>query len=158
MGTWDFPNILNGQPSFVKQGSLGWLAFPTVEAGTGNAANVAENAANLYSVFAKSTHKPVVIDFLKTAVLSDSNIDVLLQNGSVPPVVGLERKIAKASNAEWLSFIYNLAKNAPSFQLSWDQALPPAEADALLTNLDALFLLKITPQQFADKMNKAMKR
>ena len=158
MGTWDFPNILNGQSSFVKQGSLGWLAFPTVEAGTGNPANVAGNAANLYSVFAKSSHKPVVVDFLKTAVLSDSNIDVLLQNGSVPPVVGLESKIAKASNAEWLSFIYNLAKNAPSFQLSWDQALSPAEADALLTNLDALFLLKITPKQFADKMNQAMKR
>jgi len=36
--------------------------------------------------------------------------------------------------------------------------LPAAEADALLTQLDALFLLKITPKQFADKMNQAMKR
>lgn len=158
MGTWDFPNILNGQPNFVKQGSLGWLAFPTVEGGSGNAADVAGNAANLYSVYAKSTHKAVAIDFLKTTVLTDANVDVLLQNGSVPPVVGLESKIAKAPNAEWLTFIYNLAKGAPSFQLSWDQALPPAEADALLTHLDALFLLKITPKQFADKMNQAMKR
>ncbi len=158
MGTWDFPNILNGQPNFAKQGHLGWLAFPTVEGGSGNAGDVAGNAANLYSVYAKSTHKAVAVDFLRTAVLSDANIDVLLQNGSVPPVFGLESKIAKASNAEWLTFVYNLAKNAPSFQLSWDQALPPAEADTLLTQLDALFLLKITPKQFADKMNQAMKR
>lgn len=158
MGTWDFPNILNGQPRFVKQGSLGWLAFPAVEGGSGNPADVAGNAANLYSVYAKSTHKAVAVDFLKTAVLSDANIDVLLENGSVPPVTGLESKIAKAPNAEWLTFVYHLAKNAPSFQLSWDQALPPAEADALLTNLDALFLLKITPKQFAEKMNQAMKR
>ena len=158
MGTWDFPNILNGQPDFIKQGSLGWLVFPSVEGGSGNAGDVAGNAANLYSLSAKSTHKATAIDFLKTAVLSDSNIDVLLRNGSVPPVVGLESKIAKATNAEWLTFVYSLAKNAPSFQLSWDQALPPAEADSLLTNLDALFLLKITPRQFADNMNKAMKR
>lgn len=157
MGTWDFPNILGGQPKFIKDGSLGWMAFPTVDGGTGNPADVVGNAANLYSVYSKSTHKAAVIDFLKTAVLSGSNIDVLLQNGSVPPVVGLEAKLAKAPNAEWLSFVYSAAKNAPSFQLSWDQALPPAEADALLTNLDALFLLKITPRQFADNMTKASK-
>src|SRR5262249_49587970 len=106
----------------------------------------------------KSAHKATVIDFLKTAVLSDSNIDVLLTNGSVPPVVGIEGKIAKAPNGEWLSFVYNTAKTAPSFQLSWDQALPPAEADAVLPNLDALFLLKITPKQFAENMAKATKR
>jgi raffinose/stachyose/melibiose transport system substrate-binding protein len=157
MGTWDFPNILGGQPKFIKDGSLGWMAFPTVEGGTGSPADVVGNAANLYSVYSKSTHKAAIIDFLKTAVLSESNVDVLLQNGSVPPVVGLEAKLAKAPNAEWLSFVYSAAKNAPSFQLSWDQALPPAEADTLLTNLDALFLLKITPKQFADNMTKASK-
>jgi len=158
MGTWDFPNLLNGQPDFVAKGNLGWSAFPTVEGGKGSPADVVGNTSNLYSVTSKSTHKQVALDFLKTAVLSEKNIDVLLQNGSVPPVTGLEAKIAKAPQSEWLSFVYNSAKNAPSFQLSWDQALPPAEADALLTNLDQLFLMKLTPKQFSDNMNKAMKR
>jgi len=157
MGTWDFPNMLGGQPAFVKQG-LGWMAFPTVEGGTGNPGDVVGNTSNLYSVYSKSTHKAEIVDFLKTAVLSESNVDLLLQTGSVPPVIGLEGKVAKAPNSEWLSFVYNIGKNAPSFQLSWDQALPPAEADAVLTNLDALFLLKITPKQFVDNLNKAIKR
>lgn len=158
MGSWDYPNILGGQPGFIKQGSLAWSPFPTVEGGTGSPDDVVGNAANLYSVFSKTTKKATVLEFLRTSVLNDKNIDVLLTNGSVPPVVGLEAKIAKAPNSEWLSFIYNTAKKAPVFQLSWDQALPPGEADALLTNLDSLFLLKITPQQFSDNMNKAMKR
>jgi raffinose/stachyose/melibiose transport system substrate-binding protein len=158
MGSWDFPNILNGQPQFIAKGSLAWLPFPTVDGGKGNPGDVVGNAANFYSVSQKSTHKPAMIEFLKNNVLADSNIDVLLKNGSVPPVVGLEAKIAKSPQAGWLSFVYNVTKNAPSFQLSWDQALPPAEADALLTNLEQLFLMKITPKQFADNMNKAKKR
>ena len=42
---------------------------------------------------------------------------------------------------------------APNFQQSWDQALSPAQAEALLNNIDQLFLLKITPEQFATAMN-----
>jgi raffinose/stachyose/melibiose transport system substrate-binding protein len=158
MGTWDYPNILNGQKEFIAKDNLGWLPFPTVDGGKGNPADVAGNVANFYSVSAKSTHKAAAIELLKTDVLSDSNIDVLLKNGSVPPVIGLEAKLAKMPQAGWLSFVYSITKTAPSFQLSWDQALPPAEADALLTNLEQLFLMKITPKQLADNMNKAMKR
>jgi raffinose/stachyose/melibiose transport system substrate-binding protein len=158
MGTWDFPNILGGQPDFIAKGNLGWLPFPAVDGGKGNPGDVAGNASNLYSITAKSTHKAAALELLKTNVLSDSNVDVLLHNGSVPPVTGLEAKIAKAPQADWLSFVYNIAKNAPSFQLSWDQALPPAAADALLTNLEQIFLMKITPAQFSDNMTKAMKR
>jgi raffinose/stachyose/melibiose transport system substrate-binding protein len=33
--------------------------------------------------------------------------------------------------------------------------LSPSQADALLTNLDRLFLKQITPQQFSANMNKA---
>jgi len=158
MGSWDFPNILNGQASFIASDQLGWVPFPTIEGGKGSPGDVVGNPSNFYSVSAKSTHKAVAIEFLKTNVLSDSNIDVLLKNGSVPPVAGLEAKIAKSPQAAWLSFVYNVTKNAPNFQLSWDQALPPAQADALLTNLEQLFLVKITPKQFSENMNKAMKR
>jgi raffinose/stachyose/melibiose transport system substrate-binding protein len=158
MGTWDFPNIVGGQPDFIAQGNLGWMTFPTVEGGKGNPTNVVGNPANFYSVYSKSKNKAIAIDFIKTAVLSDSNVDVLLKGGSVPPVAGIEGKLAKAPHPDWLLFVYKMAKDAPSFQLSWDQALPPAEADALLNNLDQLFLMKITPKQFSDNMNKAMKR
>ena len=37
--------------------------------------------------------------------------------------------------------------------MSWDQALPSAQAQELLTNLSQIFLLQITPEEFVEKMN-----
>jgi len=71
-------------------------------------------------------------------------------------VQGIESQLAGAPNSEWLQFNYGLVKNAPHFQLSWDQALLPQPAQALLTNLDQLFLKQIAPQQFSDNMNKTI--
>jgi len=51
---------------------------------------------------------------------------------------------------------YGMVRDAPSFQLSWDQALSPAQGQALLTNLDQIFLGQIKPQQFVDNMNAAI--
>jgi raffinose/stachyose/melibiose transport system substrate-binding protein len=120
---------------------------------------VVGNPANFYSVSAKANDndKAVAIDYLNKGVMSDSYVDALLKVGNVPPVDGLKDKLAAAENPEWLQFQYSLAKDAPNFQLSWDQALQPAQADALLTNLDRLFLKQITPEQFSANMNKAGK-
>lgn len=158
MGTWDFPNILSGQPAFVQKGNLGWMAFPAVAGGKGDPKDIVGGPANFYSVNARGKNQQGAVEFLRTAVLSKQNVATLLQNGSVPPVQGLEAQIAQAPNHEWLGFVYDLVKGAPSFQLSWDQALPPAQADALLTNLDRLFLLQITPEQFSDAMNRTLHR
>lgn len=62
----------------------------------------------------------------------------------------------KATYGDYLSFTYNMVKNAPNFQASWDQALPPAEAQELLTDLSKLFLNQMTPQQLSADMNKHM--
>lgn len=157
MGTWDYPSMLGSQAEFV-QNDLGWMAFPSVQAGKGNPADIVGGPANFYSVNAKGKHVDAGVEFLRTAVLSPRNVQTLIDNGSVPPVTGLEAQIAKAPHADWLSFVYDLVKKAPSFQLSWDQALRPAQADALLTNLDRLFLMQITPQQFSDNMNRTLQR
>ena len=59
----------------------------------------------------------------------------------------------KASDqAEFLGYAYSMVKDAPSFQLSWDQALTAAPAQALLTNLSQVFLKKQTPEQFVEAM------
>ena len=42
---------------------------------------------------------------------------------------------------------------APHFQLSWDQALAPAPAQELLTNLSQIFLQEIEPADFVTNMN-----
>lgn len=159
MGSWDFATIQAAQPDFVKSGKLGWTTFPTVSGGKGDPADIAGNPANYFSVTKSSTaaQKAAAEKYLKDGVLDGPYIDDLLKNGNVPPVVGLESKLASAPNSQWLTYQYDLVKKAPSYQLSWDQALSSSAGDALLTNLDQLFLKKITPPQFADNMNKVGK-
>lgn len=155
MGTWEFASILDAQPDFIEKGKLGWAAFPTVPGGKGDPANIVGNPANFYSVSQKSTHKDAAVDYLRNG-MDDTYIDALIGVGQVPPVTGIDEKFADADNGEWLNYVYDTTESAPSFQMSWDQALPPDQAEALLTNLDQLFLKKITPQQFSDNMNKTL--
>lgn len=88
--------------------------------------------------------------------MNDYEINGLIKIGLVPPVKGIQSKLKQQKDSDWLLFVYDLAQNAPYYDLSWDQALPARAAQALLTNLDLLFLKKITPQQFSKNMNKAM--
>ena len=154
-GAWNYPALKTANPSFLKDGKLGWIAFPAVTGGKGDPADVAGNPANFWSLSSKASAGSTTsaTNYLKNGLMDDAYVDALLAGGSVPPVAGLDAKIAKTADPEWLSFIYQLANKAPHFQLSWDQALSPAQADALLTNLDKLFLLQITPQQFSTNMN-----
>jgi raffinose/stachyose/melibiose transport system substrate-binding protein len=88
--------------------------------------------------------------------MSDFFINGLIDLGLVPPVEGIESKLQGTESPEWLLYVYNLAREAPYFDLSWDQALPPEPAQELLTNLDRLFLREITPKQFSENMNKTI--
>jgi raffinose/stachyose/melibiose transport system substrate-binding protein len=155
-GNWNFPVFQTNSPDFVQGGKLGWFPFPTVEGGTGNPANVAGNPCNFYSIASAAKSPQNCVTFLKSADLSDAEIKSFIAVGDVPPVQGIESQLASAQNGEWLVYNYKLVQNAPHFQLSWDQALLPQPAQALLTNLDQLFLKQITPQQFSNNMNKTI--
>ena len=52
--------------------------------------------------------------------------------------------------------VYDAVKGASNYQLSLDVALPADQGQALLNNLEQVFLKQITPQQFADAMNKTL--
>ncbi|MFJ9477721.1 extracellular solute-binding protein [Streptomyces mirabilis] len=156
MGTWEYANLVKAAPDFVKK-DLGYVAFPALTGGAGNAKSIVGNPSNFLSLNASSGHKSAAVTYLKNYVLDDSQIDAYLAAGSVPPVNGLESKLAstKSSDKAWLTFVYDLVQNAPSFQLSWDQALPSDQADPLLTNVDKSFLRQIKPEQFGANMSKA---
>ena len=156
MGAWDYGTLLSEAPDFMKQGDLGWFAFPTVDGGSGDPKNIAGNVSTFYSIPAESQHVDTAETFLNDAVMSTEQVRGLVNIGSVPPVTGIEAELQKSSDADWLRFIYDLAKQAPHFALSWDQALPPEAASEMLTNLDLLFLLNITPQQFSARMNETL--
>ncbi|GHF84253.1 raffinose/stachyose/melibiose transport system substrate-binding protein [Amycolatopsis bartoniae] len=155
MGSWAFPSIKQADPDFISSGKLGWVTFPTVSGGKGAPEDIVGNPANFWSVSATATdqQKQAAIDYLRTGVMNDSYVDSLLASGSVPPVNGIESKLATTQDPQYLSYVYGLASKAPNFQLSWDQALSPGQADTLLNNLGQLFLRQLTPEQFSANMN-----
>jgi raffinose/stachyose/melibiose transport system substrate-binding protein len=158
MGSWAYPTIKTANAGFVADGKLGYAPFPAVQDGKGDPADIVGNPANFWSVSATAPEsaKKAALDYLKKGVMSPEYVDALLAGGAVPPVQGIEAKIGALPDAAYLSTIYELAGKAPSFQLSWDQALDPGQADALLTNLSQVFLKQITPQEFSDAMNKTI--
>lgn len=156
MGSWDYQAILSNAPDFIQKDRLGWFNFPEIDGGKGDPKNVAGNLTNYYSLTQASGAKKVATAFLNDMATSEFQIDGLINIGLVPPVKGIESKLKSADDSDWLLYVYNLAQDAPYFDLSWDQALPPEPAQNLLTNLDQLFLKQITPKQFSDNMNQAM--
>jgi raffinose/stachyose/melibiose transport system substrate-binding protein len=157
-GSWGYPGIKTADPTFISSGKLGYTTFPTVTGGTGAPTDIVGNPANFWAVSsdADAGAQTAAQTYLKSGVLNEANIDALIAGGAVPPVTGLDAKIAKATDPHYLSWVYKLAEKAPGFQLSWDQAISPAAADALLTNLDQIFLKQISPQDFATAMNKTI--
>lgn len=155
-GSWVYPDFLNNAPEFVESGKLGFANFPAVEGGQGDPANIVGNPANFWSVSASASPEAqkTAVDYLVEETYSDEAVDEFLSVGAVPPLIGLEDKIAEADDdSGYLSFVYNTVKVAPHFQLSWDQALPADQAQALLDNLSQVFLKQISPEQFVDAMN-----
>ncbi len=156
MGVWEFNAIDSSSPDFIKSGKLGWFPFPSVEGGTGDPKNLAGNLCNFYSVASASKAPQAALTYLKEAVLSDDEVTKFINNGEVPPVQGIESKLSSAPHSDWLKFIYQSVLAAPHYQLSWDQALPAQPSQAILTNLDQLFLKQISPQQFSTNMNQTL--
>ncbi|MET7571956.1 extracellular solute-binding protein [Streptomyces sp. NPDC005492] len=159
MGTWEYANLVKAAPDFVKK-DLGYVAFPALSGGKGDANDIVGNPSNFLSLNSKSKNKSAALTYLKKYVMNSDQIDAYLASGSVPPVIALDSKLAsvKSDDKAWLTFVYKLVRNSPNFQLSWDQALPSDQADPLLTNVDKSFLRQIKPEEFGTNMSEAAKQ
>ncbi len=160
MGSWAYPSIKDSAPEFISDGHLGYTTFPTVEDGKGDPANIVGNPANYWAVSADASEKEkeAATQYLTEGLMSDSYVDTLLENGSVPPVKGVDKRLSTTDDPDYLSFVYDLAAQAPNFELSWDQALSPKQADALLTNLEQLFSGQMSPEQFCEAMDSTIEQ
>lgn len=152
MGTWDYSVQKDANPKFISEGKLGYVAFPAYEGGAGDPKSVVGNPSNYYSINAASKNKAVAADFLAKSLTSEAYINGLIDAGQVPAVKGVEETLKAKPNAEFTTFTYGLVADAPSFTQSWDQALSPSVSEKMLTNLQKLFLNKITPNDFAADM------
>ena len=154
-GSWIYANLLTDAPAFMSGGNLGFTTFPSVEGGTGDPSNLTGNPANFWSVSTsgEQSAQQTATDYLNEELFNDDYVKALVDGGTIPAALGAEEVIKASDNAEYLSFGYELVKNAANFQMSWDQALPSAQAQELLTNLSRIFLLQQTPEEFVEKMN-----
>jgi xylobiose transport system substrate-binding protein len=152
MGSWEYSTQLANFPSFAKNG-LAWAPFPAISGGTGNPADVVGNPTNYWSINAHTKYKAAAIAFLKQ--MSTQFYDnQLVNDGEVPATSNAQSLLGKLPSPQYAAFEYNMVKDAPSFTLSWDQALSTQVATPMLTNIQKLFNLQLSPQQFVTVMQK----
>ena len=149
MGSWDYATLAGISPSFAKTG-LGYVPFPSVEGGKGDATNVSGNPTNYISVTTAAA-STTAADFLKT-VYSDSYVLGLVKMGEVPVTTNTKQLLSQSSDPAYSSFLYNLVAGAPTFTQSWDQALGSTLATPVLTEIQKLFNGQDTPQQFVNNV------
>ncbi|MEU8243106.1 extracellular solute-binding protein [Actinoplanes missouriensis] len=156
-GSWSYGIISAEGGSFIKDGKLGYMSFPTVEGGTGDPSNTVGNAGQFLSIYSKASdaQKETAKNFFKS-LLDDTEQQGWIETGGVPIVKGADAKLAASPDKDFLNFIYQVSSNAKYFGQSWDQALSPTAAETLLDNIAKLFQMQISPQQFADNMNQVI--
>jgi xylobiose transport system substrate-binding protein len=149
MGSWDYATLAQISPSFAEN-ELGYVAFPSVEGGKGDAANVSGNPTNYISMTTAAA-KTTAADFLQT-VYGDSYVGGLVKMGEVPVTTNAKALLSQSSTPEYSNFLYNLVADAPTFTQSWDQALGSTLATPMLTEIQKLFNGQDTPQQFVSNV------
>ena len=155
MGDWDLSSTMGANKSFVTSGNMGMAPFPSVP-GTGDPADLAGNTASYVAISSRATaaQKDVAKAFFKDSLASQDYAKAQVSAGEVPVTTGASGLFAGQDLESYDTTIYSDVQKAPNFQYSWDQALTPAPATALLTNLAQVFTLSMTPQGFASAMNK----
>ena len=150
-----YTNIKNLVPDIVASGVLGYAQFPLVEGGKGDPSDITGNPSNYWAVVSATpqANKDVALAFLKEEVMNDQYVGEILGRSAVPGVKSARAMTVKMGADPFALFTLDLVDKAKHFQLSWDEALNPTQGAALRANLDRLFLLEVTPQQFADAMN-----
>ncbi|MFG3669808.1 extracellular solute-binding protein [[Kitasatospora] papulosa] len=156
-GAWSYGIQQADGGDFVPSGGLGYMNFPPVDGGKGDPGNTVGNPAQYLSISSKAgaEEKRIAKEFFASGVLQEDETKRWIDNGSVPIRLGTEKLLAASKNADFLQFTYDLASEAEVFGQSWDQALRPAAAETLLSNIAKLFQLSISPQQFASALNAA---
>ena len=154
-GAWTYGSMKSDGGKFVSGGDLGYMNFPPVDGGKGDPSDTVGNPGQYLSISSKASteQKETAKKFFTEGVLDDEEVKQWIGTGGVPVLKGTQDLLAADKNAEFLKFTYDIASNAKTFAQSWDQALSPTAAEALLDNIVKLFQLSISPTQFADNLN-----
>ncbi|MER5639132.1 extracellular solute-binding protein [Kitasatospora sp. NPDC002227] len=150
MGSWEYATQQDASPDFAKN-DLGYSSFPSIAGGKGDPAAVVGNTNNFYSVLKKTKHPEAAAAFLKL-MYSDEFVKAQLAIGNLPTTTNTEQFLGSAANPDYSKYQYDLVKAAPSFQLSWDQAYPPAANTPIHTAVQQFFNGKLDVDGFVKAM------
>ncbi|WP_432139620.1 MULTISPECIES: ABC transporter substrate-binding protein [unclassified Streptomyces] len=150
MGSWYYSQQQTDAKEFAAKG-LGYSTFPTLADGKGDPDDVVGNTNNFYSVLKKTKHPEAVQQFLKL-MYSDEFVKAQMAIGNLPTTTNVPKFLDTSASPEYSRFQYDLVAAAPSFQLSWDQAYPPAASTPMHQAVQQFF----NGQLDADGFIKAM--
>jgi xylobiose transport system substrate-binding protein len=150
MGSWEYSTLQEISPDFVKT-DLGYSAFPTVTGGKGDPKDVVGNTNNYYSVLKKTKYPDAVAQFLKL-MYSDEFVKAQLAIGNLPTTTNTPQFLSTAASPDYSRFQFDLVQQAPSFQLSWDQAYPPAAMTPIYHAVQGFFDGKLDADGFIKAM------
>jgi len=139
MGSWEYTNQVTDQPEYAAK-DLGFTDFPIVDGGVGDPKAIVGNPTNYFSISQSSGNVDAAIEFLRTEMAADAYIDAWLKAGDVPAVTNLESQMDKATDPAFAELVYGMVTDAPTFQLSWDQAVERNLAQPMLDALAKVFL------------------
>jgi xylobiose transport system substrate-binding protein len=150
MGSWEYATQQSSDPQFAAE-VLGYSEFPKVEGGLGDEDNLVGNTNNFYSIHKNTRYPEAARDFLKL-MYSDQFVQEQVGIGNLPTTTNTEKFLDKAADPEYAKYQFNLVKEAPSFQLSWDQAYPPEATVTIHTAVAQFFSGQIDEDGFIKAM------
>ncbi|MYS19198.1 xylobiose transport system substrate-binding protein [Streptomyces sp. DvalAA-14] len=150
MGSWEYSTQQDASPDFAKT-DLGYGSFPTVTGGKGDPNDIVGNTNNFYSVLKKTKYPDAVAQFLKLQS-SDEFVKAQLAIGNLPTTTNTVNFLDTAASPDYSKYQFNLVKQAPSFQLSWDQAYPPSATTAIHQAVQEFFDGKLDADGFIKAM------
>jgi raffinose/stachyose/melibiose transport system substrate-binding protein len=155
MGDWDIGNMQGYFPGWVASGAMGIGFFPRVPGGKGNPADLEGNTTDYLELAAHLSPAETYVaeKFAAFLCATPAYAKFEVSEGLVPVIKGSARLFASSPLRQYLVPIYDAVQKAPYFQYSWDQALGPTKSTPMVDNLQKVFGLTETPQQFAKIMN-----
>ncbi|WP_106402631.1 extracellular solute-binding protein [Actinocorallia populi] len=150
MGSWAYSTHQSLDPEFAEK-DLGYSAFPAIPGGKGDPANIVGNTNNFYSVLKATKHPEAVAEFLKLQY-SDEFVKEHLAIGNLPTTTNTPQFLDTSASPEYAKFQFGLVEKAPAFQLSWDQAYPPAATTPLHRAVQGFFNGSIDADGFIKAM------
>ncbi|HTH59366.1 MAG TPA: extracellular solute-binding protein [Paraburkholderia sp.] len=151
MGAWEASTIANEDPAFSKD--LDFMPFPTVPGGKGDARDLIGTVGDGFLSISTQCKYPDAAFKLIQAMTDEQAMQERASNDhKLPPVnnVKIDDPITQR--------LQKMLADAPSVQLWYDQALPPALGEMHKDTTQALFGLSLTPEAAAQQMQAAAKK